>query len=70
MTTEKPLLNGINMISSVENEDESFIDQLRRDLEYFTTYVSPSPFDFDGKINWAGRGWFDRIVYGIPVKEQ
>ena len=26
MTTEKPLLNGINMISSVENEDESFID--------------------------------------------
>lgn len=26
MTTEKPLLNGINMVSSVENEDESFIN--------------------------------------------
>ena len=65
-TGEKPLMKGTNMISSVENDDEGLPKILRTDLGYYTTYISPSSFTFDGKQNWVGRGWFDRIWRSVP----
>ena len=49
LTGEKPLLKGTNMMSSVDNDDEGFPKIFREDLGYYTTYVSPSSFTFDGK---------------------
>ena len=66
MTGEKPLMKGTNMISSVDNDDEGLPKVLKEQLGYYTTYVSPSSFTFDGKQNWVGRGWFDRIWRSIP----
>lgn len=70
MTSEKPYLRGINMVSSVYNDVESFTKRLR-DNGYYSYYQSPSPLDFDGKINWAfGREWFDVVNYYVPTQEQ
>lgn len=66
MTGEKPLMKGTNMISSVDNDDEGLPKVLKTQLGYYTTYVSPSSFTFDGKQNWVGRGWFDRIWRSVP----
>ena len=54
------------MISSVGNDDEGLPKVLKTQLDYYTTYVSPSSFTFDGKQNWVGRGWFDRIWRSVP----
>ena len=57
-TSEKPKFKGINMVSHVGNQFESFMAKFKR-LGYFTTYISPSPLDFDGKSNWLFNGMTD-----------
>ena len=69
MTSEKPRLYGINMVSAVNNDAESFARRFKNE-GYYTFYQSPSPADFDGKVNWLfGRDWFDAVNYYVPNKK-
>ena len=64
------------MVSAVNNDAESFARQIGRASRrfknegYYTFYQSPSPADFDGKVNWLfGRDWFDAVNYYVPNKK-
>ncbi|CAL6016033.1 Sulfatase [Hexamita inflata] len=70
VTSEKPLSRGINMINSVHNNVESIFSSIKN-IGYYNSYFSPSPFDFDGKNNWVFIDeWFDEVHYYVPTDDQ
>ncbi|CAL6114574.1 Sulfatase [Hexamita inflata] len=70
VTSEKPLSRGINMINSVHNNVESIFSSVKN-IGYYNSYFSPSPFDFDGKNNWVFiDDWFDEVHYYVPTDDQ
>ena len=71
MTTEKPQIDGVNMVNGEFNNDEMFARQLKHKYGYYTSFTYSTPLEFDYTNTWVfAKHWFDEVHYFYPTEKQ